>query len=264
MNISSNTAQQQDLSYRFSSKSTNHNPNQQSDFGNHFESVKDELDRKLEGVECEEERNEIVKDVLGAVCLGRFDPSKVDDVLTPETRYQLTQEDKAYFAEKYDLNNMNPAEMDEMLYEMELMGAITQSERLSVNPFINTDGSLRASSVTMIEGTSCNFAENSLGFDNFYGGSPLDYWEERMREIEMELIIGGANVEKEAHREELAGTQLISGLLSSIFGENSSNSTGVSHYARTTTEPTLSEELLEQMALERLFYDNLIQNMEEN
>ncbi len=247
MNILSNTAQQQDLSYRFSNNSTNHNTNQQSDFSKKIESITDELERKLEGVECEEERNEIIKDVLGVVYLGRFDPSKVDDVLTPETRYQLTQEDKDYFANKYDLNNMSPYEMDEMLYEMELMGAITQSERLAVNPFINTDGSLRAySSVTIVDGTSSVFGENSLGFDNFYGGSPLDYWEERMRELQTELMTGGANVDKDAHREELAGTQLISQLLGSIFNRSSSS------YSNSTDSATESENLQQWLEHEQM------------
>ncbi len=193
------------------------------EFSSKLEELQAEIDRRLDGVTCEKERSDIVMDVLGGVPLGRFDPSKVDDVLTPETRYQLTDEDKAYFAQKYDISNMTPGEMDEMLCEMEDMGAITQSERLAVNPYMNPDGSFKTvSTVVIYPSTHTGEGSSILTHQEFYyGGDPLNFWEERMRTLQRELVTGGENVDKDAHREELAGTQLISSLLGGIFGEHS-------------------------------------------
>lgn len=256
MNISHNSVAQQDLSQRFSGKNTTQGNSGTSSFGNHIESVADELERKLEGVECEDERNEIINEVLGCVLLGHFDPSKVDDVLTPETRYQLTQEDKDYFANKYDLNNMNPAEMDEMLYEMEQMGAITQTERLSVNPYLNTDGTLKQFS--MVKEFSAGEAPPPGSFmDYYYDKDPLNFWEERMRTLAQELVTGGDHVNKDEHREELAGTQVISALLGSIFGGTATNSTAQSRGMSQPADYSTAERLVAEMAMERLLHSHL-------
>lgn len=236
MLIGNNYPKQMDLAGRGASQSNN-SSNGSSIFQSNLESIKDELDRRLEGVTCEDQRSDIVNDVLGAICLGHFDPNKVDDVLTPETRYQLTQEDKDYFANKYDIGNMGPTEMDEMLYEMEQMGAITQSERLAVNPFINTDGTLSGFTMVTIVPTS-NTGEGSSVFLSgqngesslvdhwrwYYEGDPLNFWEERMKTLQQELVTGGDNVDKEAHREELAGTETVLGLLDGIFGKGATTS----------------------------------------
>lgn len=91
------------------------------------------------------------------VPLAHFSTEKVGDVLTEETRYVLTQEEQDYFTEKYDIDNMDAFEMDCMLYEMEQMGVLTQSERLAMHPFIDCNGCPRGQSNAFVEGESFSY-----------------------------------------------------------------------------------------------------------
>ncbi len=244
------------------------NPSSQDqNTGNFLSQIEDlqaKLDKALEGVTCEEERSEIVNELLGGQYLGRFNPDKQDDVLTPETRYQLTQEDKDYFAQKYDIGNMTPGEMDEMLCELEDMGAITQSERLAVNPYMNADGSFKSFSQVVII-PSTHTGEGSSVTDlhqDHYGGDPLGFWAQRLRTLEQELVTGGATVDKEAHRQELAGTQAISALVGGIFGQSpsarttSAQNSGVP-YGQHTEDSTLESLKRSLDAMLQCNYDRL-------
>lgn len=217
-----------------------------SDFLTVMEEKEKEIQRRTEGVECEETIREIVKEVLGYVSLGRFFPDKVDDVLTPETRYQLTAEEKAYFAEKYDISNMTPSEMDEMLCEMEDMGAITQSERLSVNPYLNQNGEFRHQGV--VEKSIFEFLGET---EHCYENDPLAFFQEQIKLLKKEIYNCGLEEDKDALKEELEGIEVISNLLNSVF------SNSVDSRSRQTLENSIEqqweqEQMYRQMLLERV------------
>lgn len=199
-------------------------------------------------VESMTNQKEHTEESLGytPIC-NKIDPDKVDDVLTPSTRYQLTEEDKVYFQEKYgDVNQLSYWEMDCMLYELQEMGVITQSERLEAHPLFEADGSFAPGRVTCLAVDSYTVGEVDFGDDVFA------YFQEKLESLRKEIFTMGLTAEEiRENKEAMKRLDAVSSVLEGIFGKTTGSSVG----AKQT--PEIINALADDMEREVLFRELL-------